>query len=103
MSGDDNTNQLRQQCDDWLKQRDRLLQAKTKARENYGAHFLLRPSAYDPECLAEPLRSMAMRALGYSEDQIAGTASRGTFNDFARKHTPGNTPSEPPEHFHYDL
>lgn len=101
MSSDKNPSTLQQQCDAWLKRREQSLQAKTKARDAYGAHFLLKPSVYDPEVLAEPLRSMAMRALGYSEDQIAGTVTRRTFTDFARKHTPGNASGAPPDDADY--
>lgn len=89
MSTAENDDGLNQQCAGWLANRDRCLLAKAKAREIDGAHFSLNPSAFDPECLAEPLRSMAMRALDYPEALIKGAPdARRTFTDFARLHSP---------------
>lgn len=80
--------QLRQRCDAWLANRDHWLSVKWKARETDGAHFSLKRSVFDPECLAEPLRSMAMRALDYPEALIKGAPdARRTFTDFARLHS----------------
>ena len=82
------TDDVRQQCEAWLERRDWFLNMKSKARED-GVHFNLRHDIYDPARLAEPIRSMAMRALGYREEIIVGGAgTRRTFSDFARMHTP---------------
>jgi hypothetical protein len=76
------------ECEAWLTRRDRALTARDHARHGPDAvHFTLRRSVFDPEALTEPLRTMAMRALGYPDYLIAGTATRRTFTDFARKHT----------------
>ena len=89
MSQTENDEQLQRQCEAWLANRDHWLLAKWKARETDGAHFSLRPSVFDPECLTEPLRSMAMRALEYPEELITGSpGARRTFTDFARLHLP---------------
>lgn len=89
MRSTENDEQLRQRCEAWLTNRDRWLLAKSVARETYGAHFSLNPSAFGPERLSEPLRSMAMRALEYPEDLIAIIPGvRRTFTDFARLHHP---------------
>lgn len=61
---------------------------RASAREE-GTHLNVRQDIYDPARLEEPIRSMAMRALGYREDIIAGgEGTRRTFSDFARMHTP---------------
>ena len=80
---------MEKQCEAWLANRDHWLFAKSKAREIDGAHFSLKRSVFDPECLAEPLRSMAMRALNYPKALIAGGPdARRTFTDFALLHLP---------------
>ena len=89
MSTTENDDGLKQQCEAWLANRDRCLLAKSNARETHGAHFLLSPSVFDPECLDEPLRAVAMRALEYPEDLITdGADVRRTFTDFSREHLP---------------
>ena len=75
-------------CEAWLERRDELLAIKSAAY-NDGVHFTLKQSAYDPAFLSEPMRSMAMRALSYPEENIVGPAgTRRTFTDFVRIHTP---------------
>ena len=89
MRSTENDEQLRQQCEAWLANRDRCLLVKSNARETHGAHFLLSPSVFNPECLPEPLRAMAMRALKYPEELIMRAPGvRRTFTDFARLHLP---------------
>ena len=59
------------------------------AAYNDGAQFKLGYGVYDPARLAEPIRSMAMRALGYQEEIMVRLArTRRTFTDFVRIHTP---------------
>ena len=95
---------LAAECEAWLTRRDRALIARDRARHCPGAmHFTLRRSVYDPEALAEPLRTIAMRALGYPDDLIAGIATRRTFTDFARKHTPREGLGESPRDFHTEF
>lgn len=95
---------LAAECEAWLTRRDRALTARDRARHCPSAmHFTLRRSVYDPEALAEPLRTIAMRALGYPDDLIAGIATRRTFTDFARKHTPREGLGEPPRDFHTEF
>jgi hypothetical protein len=78
---------LRKELEEWLSNRDDVIEMKERARLE-GTHFLLAPHVYDPETLDEPLRTMAMRALGYTEDTIARAnepqASR-PYEDFALK------------------
>ena len=90
MGEPENEKALQQRCDAWLKRRDWFLNMKSSARKD-SVHFSLRRDIYDPVRLAEPIRSMAMRALGYREEIIVGgEGTRRTFSDFARMHTPRN-------------
>lgn len=79
---------LHKRCEAWLERRDELLAIKSAAY-NDGVHFTLKQSMYDPAHLSEPMRSMAMRALGYPEEIIVDReGTRRTFSDFARTLTP---------------
>lgn len=86
----DVTHDLQQRCEAWLERRDQFLNMRASARED-GTHLNLRHDIYDPARLSEPMRSMAMRALGYREEIIAGgEGTRRTFSDFARMQTARN-------------
>ena len=83
----ESTDDLHQRCEAWLERRDEFLAIKSAAY-NDGAHFTLKQSVYDPAYLSEPMRSIAMHALGYRAEIIVGDeGTRQTFTDFARART----------------
>jgi hypothetical protein len=71
----------------WLANREDALKFKALARLQ-GDHFSFFSNVYDPEVLEEPLRTMAMQALGYTDDAIARSNdphSSRPYEDFATK------------------
>lgn len=78
---------LREELESWLANRQSLLDAKREAR-SLGVHLSFDSSAYDADTLTEPLRTLAMRALGYTDEQIARANAPDTprpYEDFELK------------------